>query len=472
MKILFIEPSTAKPGYYYTRSKGTFGHSKSNFVRPPIDLMVLAGFLRKKTHAVAIYDANVYQHTHQDVKKKIADNQPDIVVINTSTPTIEGDLRISQIAKELLSDVLTVAIGVHAMALPIETMELNKTLDIAIITEPEIPLANLVESGGHPEGVPGLAWRNGKKIIINKPGCKLNNLDELGLPAHDLVPLGMYHDPPMQRKPMTTTMMSRGCLNACTFCSSSFFRPYRLRSPESVWEELDWIAADLGVREVKFFDSLFNGSLDWVQRFCERLEAKGPDLSWYCSIRADRLTADILKLMRRSGCHTVHVGIESASQIILKNINKDLNLDQVEKSLKWAYEAGMKVVGYFIFGMPGETIDTIRETIRFSKNLKLNMVSYNLGIPHPGTPFYDYLVEEGLLTEAHWDRYDTGNTESIYRLPTISNDDLARMIRTAYKEFYFNPSKILGMLKASSGNIIVLRNYFRNALAIIKNYLI
>ena len=471
MKVLLIEPSPLKKGLYYTRSKGTFGHAKSSFVRPPIDLMVIAGYLRKLGHSVAIEDANVHQHDIAAVRERIGKEQPDMVVVNTSTPTIVNDLKVCGEAKSVVPGVITAAIGVHVMALPEEALETEPGLDLAVTGEPELPIAEFIEAGGRADNVKGLAWRDGEKIKVNEDVEKVKDLDLFGIPAHDLVPLHLYHDPAMRRSPMTTTLMSRGCKYACSFCSMNFYSSFRLRSVESVCEELDWLVNDLGVREIKFYDSLFSGNHEWVQKFCERLITKGPKLSWYCSVRADELNADIVKLMRRAGCHTMHMGIESASQEILKNVNKKLDPSEVEMGVKWTHNAGIRVLGHFIFGMPGETKQTVRETIDFAKRLKIDIASFNMGVPHPGTPFHDYLMENGLVHETLWENYDPGNTDAVYELPTISNAELSELTKQAYREFYFRPSKIFSMFVDSAGDPLILKNYYNNARAIIRNYL-
>src|SRR3989344_8681231 len=203
MKILFIEPPQIESGNI-SRFYGSFGTSKADFLWPPIELMSIAGYVRQSGMETLIYDAGGLKKTSNEVKEFIAKEKPDMIVFSTSTTTIYSDLKIASIAKEISKNIMTAAVGSHIMALPEETLKLSPYLDAAVYSDDEeVVVKNLAESKKDLSKVHGICYRdyNGK-IIKNPPPKLLNNLDELGFPAHDLIDKNIYYDFLMKKRPI------------------------------------------------------------------------------------------------------------------------------------------------------------------------------------------------------------------------------------------------------------------------------
>lgn len=465
-KVLLIEPFNIDKKKYI-RSKGSFGRVKANFLRPPLDLMIIGGFLIKNGHTVKITDANVLGIAAEELKQEISRFSPDYVVISTSTPTLYSDLKVANYVKEINKGTITIAIGIHIMALPEETIKLCSDLDICIYDEPELPILDLA-NGKRPENIKGIVFRKGKRIIKNKNGRLIEDLDELGMPCHDKVPIGRYKDPTMKREPMTAVLFSRGCINKCIFCSSTFYNHYRQKTVKASFEELDWISNSLKIKEVKFWDNGLTYNSKWLNSLLDNMLKNKIDLTWCCSTRVDKLNLDLLNKMKKAGCHTVHLGIESSSNLILKNAKKNITKEMTELGVQKIKKSGLDVAGFFILGLPGETAETIKETVNFAKSLGLDYASFNIATPHPGTEFYDYLKENNLLVESNWAKYTPSYSIPVYKLKDLSREQLSDLVKKAFRSFYFRPLYALTRLSKLT-TITRLKSYLLNTYSLIRN---
>ena len=202
----------------------------------PLDLMIIAGLLKKENISSKIFDANSIKASWDDVKKIVEEEKPKIVIFTTSTPTVYHDLKTADIVKEVSKDIFTAITSTHVNALPEEALQLNNNLDFAIPNDSEFTFLELIKNNFNPENILGLTYRKNGKIITNpsRPVCQ--NLDELGTPSHDLVPLNIYHDPFTRKRNMAITYTSRGCVNypPCIMCSACFYDRVRYRSVANI----------------------------------------------------------------------------------------------------------------------------------------------------------------------------------------------------------------------------------------------
>ncbi len=468
MKVLLIEPPPLWK-YGNQRSKGAFGNLKTDIRWPPIDLMVIAGHLRKSGFQVSLIDGGGERLAINRLKERVWPIDPQIIILNTSTTTIFHDLSVAREIKTIKPYSLIGAIGVHVMALPEETMGLCQELDFVVFSEPEIPILNLARTLNL-SSVNGICYRKNNKIFKNDSESPIKNMDDLGLPAHDLIPLDIYQEPQMKRRPLTITMVSRGCVNRCIFCSSCFYGEYRLRSVENVMQELRWITESLGVKELKFYDDGVTYNRGWAEELFTRMIEEKINLSWNTNLRADFVDFDLAKIMKKAGCHTVNVGLESANQDILNNINKNITVERLEQAVTDCKKAGLEVCGYFIIGLPGETYETIEQTIKFAKHLDLDLVTFNAATPHPGTEFYHYLEKHDYLKTKNWSKYDT-NSVAVYDYPNMSGEDIYRSALRACRQFYMRPGYFWKRIRRINSWMEV-KNLSKNFLAFMNNFII
>ncbi|MEK7449642.1 MAG: radical SAM protein, partial [Planctomycetota bacterium] len=484
MKILLIEPPpTHKFGNL--RTIGSHSLYKADIAWPPLDLMFLAGTLDKKGHQTSICDATTLRLNYEQLKTVIVREKPQVVIFSTSTSTINDDLKTATVAKEVYGDIITIAIGTHIFARGEEVMQAEPFLDIAVYEEPEWPIMQLADNNFKPGPVTGIYYRNNSQItksrtvltqrvgtgawIKNQASGQVADLNTLGWPSHDKIPLHLYRDPMMRRSPMSMTMGSRGCINSCIFCSSPFFK-YRLRDVDNLIAELHW-AVSLGIKEMRFFDMGFTNNLDWADRLTRKMIDQKIDLTWQCTARADRVDENILRQMKKAGCQTVHFGLESSDLSILKTIKKNIHPNKVAQAVRLCKKIGIRTTIFFMIGLPGETKETVQKTIEFAKRTNPDYMTMSIAMPHPGTVLYDYLQEHNYLRkEAAWSEYDSLK-RPVYDYPELSSEEIYRLRNKGINSFYFRPSYIWRRF-TNQKNWTEMKTNWRNFVGVVKRYVL
>jgi len=440
MDILLIEPPPVNR-FGNMRQFGSIGSYKARIAYPPIDLMKIAGYLRKFGVESMIYDANSLRATLADVTRLMERESPRLVVFTTSTTAIRNDIRVAEQAKALSGDILTATFGAHVKGTPLSTLRENECLDIAIYGDPEAVVRELVEKNYNPTEVRGICFRRGKEIIQNKPHPPVHNLDEYGIAAYDLVDPTLYHDPFSKRSPLTITYGQIGCVNQCSYCMSTLYGRLRTRTVPHFIEELKFIER-VGFKEVFFIDCGFTNNLTWAGNLTDAMIRESLDLSWWCLSRADHLNQEILAKMKAAGCHSIGVGVESANRDIIRNIHKKVDPEQVKKIVGTAHRLKMKILLYFQFGLPGETRETMQETLDYALQSGADLVTFGIATPVPGTRFYDYIQENGFFNTEDWSLFDP-TLKPVYDYPHLSSDEIFAFSKKAYKAFYMRPDYIL-----------------------------
>jgi len=293
----------------------------------------------------------------------------------------------------------------------------------------------------------GLAWRDRGEIVINPDRPFIANLDDLPIPLHHLLPLDKQRMP-MIRGPFTFIVTSRGCPAGCKFCIKhvSYQTSVRIRSPHLILEELK-LLADLGVHNVHMYADLFTVNREQVVELCRLIIESGLKVRWTCNSRVDYVDEEMLQLMGRAGCWYISWGIESANEEILKRARKGYRKEQAIRALRWARAAGIRNWGYFIIGLPGETEETIRETIAYAKALPLDLCLFHIAAPYPGTPFFYEVVENGWFRPGTaWEEVDMDQS-TVLDYPGLPAERLEYWQRRATREWSLRPGPILTFLK-------------------------
>ncbi len=296
--------------------------------------------------------------------------------------------------------------------------------------------------------IKGLGWRKAGEVTINPDRPFIKNLDDLPIPLHHLLPLDKCRMP-MIKGPYTFIVSSRGCPAGCKFCIKHVSYQYsvRLRSPEKLWEEIN-VLYNLGVHHIHMYADLFTVNREQVVELCKLLIERGPKITWTANSRVDYVDEEMLSLMGKAGCNLISWGIESGNEIILKNVHKGYRMEQVSTSLQWAHKAGIKNWGYFIIGLPGETVETIKETIALSKKLPLDIVLFHVAAPHPGTPFFFEVVENGWFRpDTIWEEVDM-DQDTVLDYPNLKAEEILAWQRRAFREWSFRPGPILTFIKS------------------------
>lgn len=468
MEVLLVEPP-AMTNMGSLRVLGSMGTFKADMAWPPLDLMIISGLLERHGIGSSIFDANTLRATFEEVRKRVEEERPRMVVFTTSTTSILHDLKLAQVVKEVSSDILTVAIGTHVMALPEETLRESPYLDVCVYSEPELPVLDIIKNGYRLESVLGIAYRRDDNILKNAPHTLCQNMDDFGFPSHDKIPLSFYRDPLMRKSPMTITYGQRGCINRCTYCCSTFYGPLRHRSIGHLIKELKWIEK-LGIKEIRFFDMGFTNNLGWAEKLLDRMKAEGIKLIWTCNARSDRLPDEILVKMKESGCHAISIGGESGDPTILKNVQKNVTPEMIKGAVERTRKAGISPMVYFMLGLPGETKETMERTINFARELGPDIITLGMATPHPGTKFYDYIKKNDYFRTNNWNQYDP-NKPPVFDYGELSSEEIYETMKRGYRSFYLRPSYILNRLKGVRSPLD-LQNNVRNFIGFIQRYVL
>jgi len=487
--ILLVNPP-APDRAIWIRSQHRVGRrSRENMIWPQCSLAQFAALLISDYNRVEIVDAIATRMTWQEFHDLLRRKQPRYYLTQVTAPTLTNDMYGVFLAKSL--GARTIAFGTHVTPIPGRTMEAFPSLDFVLRGEPELTLRELIDSlegrqledvqlvklfrdtdpGWRPlsaseareredlSHVKGLVWRRDGQVTFNADRPFIANLDGLPLPRHDMLPLEAYRIP-MLKGPYSFIVTSRGCTGGCRFCIKHVSYQYsiRLRSPENIVAEIEMLC-DLGVRNIHMYADSFTVSRDQVMGLCRLIIESGIEIRWTCNSRVDYVDEEMLQTMARAGCWTISWGIESGNEQILRRVRKGTDPQKVARALAWSKRAGIRNWGYFIIGLPGETEETIQETIAFSKKLPLDLALFHIAAPYPGTPFFFEVVENNWFRPGtQWEEIDMDRS-TVLDYPGLPAERLEYWQRRAFREWAMRPGPILTYLK-SANSLGALRSFF------------
>ena len=425
---------------------------------PCLGLLILGAVLRKSGHHVRILDASALGLSYEKTIEEIKKFRPDIVGLTAVTPSIIKTVKLASMMKETFPSIPIVIGGPHFTAVPEQTLSDYPVFDYGVVGEGENTIIELVEAlsaDKTPSNISGLAFRENGKVCFAPPRPPIKDLDSLPFPAWELLDgfPSQYHPALFKYKklPSTHIISARGCPNKCIFCDTSVFsRQIRFHSSEYVLEMIGYLKKNFGIKEIIFEDDQFLIKKKRVARICEGILKAKWNISWCCSGRVNSVTnSELLNLMKRSGCWQISYGIESGNQKILDFAKKAITINQIEKAVRLTQEAGILSKGYFIFGLPYETEETMKNTIRFARHIPLNDISAFTLTPFPGSEMYDIAEQHGTIDKD----FEKMNLLDVVYVPNgLSKEKLLYYQRLFMKEFYLRPRIIGNYLKRLLAN--------------------
>jgi anaerobic magnesium-protoporphyrin IX monomethyl ester cyclase len=375
------------------------GSTRSEFRFPPLGIGYIASALRENRISVEIIDCT-FLHDIDEAFKRVLEATPNVVGIYSMYSMKKNALNLGKRLHQHCD--LLVAGGPQPSSSPEDFLDI---FDVVVIGEGEQTMTELV-SGVPIKKVKGLAFKEegGEfsrlrgEVRLTQPRSLIEDLDSITYPARDLFDNENYIKYySWRRKPATSIMSTRGCVYNCDFCSQPIYgETFRERSTENILGEIEE-ALGLGYERVVFQDDCFTLSKDRVLRFCKQVTDKGLKFDWECLSRGDSLDEETARAMKIAGCSRVFFGLESGNNKILELMNKQTNKDQAVKAIETAKSVGIDTGAFFIIGYPGETDETLLETVNFAGNLNLDYLSFNFPYPIPGTRLYEKL--ENSLTK-------------------------------------------------------------------------
>jgi anaerobic magnesium-protoporphyrin IX monomethyl ester cyclase len=444
MKVLLINPPDTASKYKFI-----------GLVAPTLGIAYIAAVLEENGVDVKIIDGSALEMSWEELEKEIPKYSPDIIAVTAVTPAIDQGLRAAKIGKKVCPDAYVVLGGYHPTFTYNEVLK-NDFVDIVVCGEGEytmLELAETIESGGDLRKVKGIATKDFK----TSPRPIIENLDEIPFPARHLLPMDKYKIL-NSKLPVGTLISGRGCPFQCSFCSSAAMHGHklRLRSAENIVDEMEHLINDHDADMIAFMDDTFTVNKRRVEEICTIMKERDLDVYWGCTARVDTLSRDILEKMKDAGCITLFVGVESADQQQLDDLNKQTTIERIKKTFELTRELDVRTIASAVLGMPGDTRQSIRNTIDFVKKLDPSYAIFSLATPYPGTRFYMKAKEENLIKINDWSKYSL--MTPVLETMDCSIDELRKLQRKAFREFYLRPSYILRQTRMDGG--VILKTIF------------
>jgi len=416
---------------------------KTGQFRPPINIAQLAAYIR-----IYGYDVNIHDFEAEGIidvntmAQTIMKEHPDVIGFSSLTPRFPVIIDTIRSCKKISKNIIAVVGGPHASGAT-KSIFYNDIVDYAIVGEGEdsfLELLDFLKDAKDVKNIKNIAYQDGDSIIINPVRPFIKNLDELPLPAWDLLPLELYKDTDFFIGKYMGVNCARGCAWDCNFCASNIIwkRKVRLRSAEKVVEELKILVNDYNISEFYFYDDTFTISQRRTLKICELIRKEGLSIRFFIGIRADTVHHNVMIALKEAGCFLCWLGVESGNEKILKECGKGLTKEQIVNASKILKKVGIPFIASYILGHPGDTHESIQETIDFAKKIDSDQAKFFIATAFPGTGIYELAVRKGLISNL--EDIQTFSNYSSYQhvevnLSSVSDEDIKNYQLSAYEEY-------------------------------------
>lgn len=445
MKVLLISPPYKKDKIF-KKSMKVLGA-----IFPPLGIAYIAAMLEKYGHEVKIIDgpalATVFNYGFKDLEKDIKNFRPDVVGVTASLSQIEFAEKTLRIIKQLSPNTITVIGGPLISVDPTLLLKIEDA-DYGVYGEADLTFIEIlkkIQNKEKLEGSEGLVWRERNKVFFKKPKL-IKDLNEIPMPARHLLNMKIYKPSPAnyRRLPATTMITSRGCPYQCIFCSKpTEGTAFRAHSAKRVVDEMEHLAKNYGIKDIQIFDDTFTLIPKRVEEVCKEIIKRRLDIWWNCMTRVDKINPYLLRLMKKAGCYEVGFGVESGSERILKFVKKNLTKGQIRQGVKLAKKAGIAIRGFFMIGFPTETKKEIMQTIKFAKELDVDVAQFMVVTPYPGTELWKVAKKHGTISN-DWSNFTYyAPKKAPFSSEVLTASEITMLYKRAYKSFYLRPTYIL-----------------------------
>jgi radical SAM superfamily enzyme YgiQ (UPF0313 family) len=470
-KVFLINP----PSGLYRRDDRCQSRVEDQTVRiifPPIDLAMLAAMARLADATPRIEDFPAMRRSWKDFEHVLSEFSPDVLVISTTSATVDDDLRAAEFAKKLHPQCMVLAKGEYLAHFGEEALKTHPALDIILTGEPEmtlleilkeVPLANIRGILFRKSGLPDEFLRTEERQSLENP-------DTLPFPARDLLDNTLYRSPETGN-PLTVIQANRGCTAQCIFCPAgrlSGFKLY-LRSPGNIIEEVKECVERYKIREFLFNGDTFTMNKSWLLELCELIKESRLDIHWGCNSRVDTFDEERAQALKEAGCWVVAFGVESGVQEMIDRMKKKATLDDARRAVRIAKNAGLCTHAFYIIGLPWETRETLDSTLLFARELDTDFFDFNIAYPLPGTELYEIALRDGLFERSSL--AGGSYASAAMRSYNLSSDELTRWRKKALLSLYLRPRFILRTLSRVAGKPRILKNYLREGVRRLRSLL-
>lgn len=459
MKVFFINPPFKAEYGKFSRENRSPALTRSGTLYYPLWLIYAASVVQKDGFDVEFLDAPA---TPLNEKKSLEiikqhGEGTKLFVIETSTPSLFSDIKFLEEVKKMYPKAFFVMVGTHPSALPEETLGFSEAIDAIARREYDYivrDIARAIRDNKNVYDVKGITYRLNSEIKSNPDMEYIEDIDEIPFASKFIKEYLNYKDYffAASSYPEIQIFTGRGCMAHCNFCvypQTLHGHKYRLRSPENVVEEFEYIAKTFpDVKEIVIEDDTFTAKKQRVLDICKLLIDRGLNkrLSWLCNARVN-LDLETMQMMKKAGCRLIIPGIESGNEQILKNIKKGSNLKLIREYMKNAKKVGLLVHACYMVGNEGETKETMEQTLKLALELNADTAQFYPLLPFPGTEAYFWAKNNGYIT-GKYDEYckEDGTINCVLNLPGLSAEEMVAFCDNARKKYYLRPSYIFHRL--------------------------
>jgi radical SAM superfamily enzyme YgiQ (UPF0313 family) len=421
------------------------------FVRafdPPLNLITLAAWIREKGFSINVIDCNVSFPSIENLADyfySLKNCPPKYLGISIYTVQAEICYKIAKICKNILPETIIISGGPHSTFSYEEV--LNKSeIDIAVMGEGEISLEDIL-IGKPLNGIDGIAYKSDNgNIKVNPTRERIEDLNSLPIPAYDLIDLSKYRPTIGSFKTLPSLILtcSRGCPGNCSFCTKTLGKLHKQKDAHKIFSELKFLTSTYKINDFAFHDDTFTASRKNIVELCNLIIDSDLEISWLCYSRVDLVDEELLRLMKKAGCHQIMYGVESFDQNVLNSINKNINAEAVKKITKLTREIKITCKLTFIVGNPMDTVESLNLTLKNLLRINPDLIVVNIATPFPGTKMFEIENLKGTIKNYKWADY-TGAIP-IINVPRLDDIEIQKYYKKFYFRFYLRPSQILRIL--------------------------
>lgn len=435
LNILLVNPSP----------KESYGRLKAP-VQIHLGLAYLAAMVKEDN--VRILDMDADRLTSDNFIKIIKEGKFDLAGFTVTTPTFYSSLKLAKLVKTYSPKTLVIFGGIHPTIRPDEVLSFD-CVDLAVRQEGEVTFKEIVDCLKQKKdffGIAGIAYKENGVIKQNPSRPFINDLDNLPFPARNLFTHKQYTYPDSLYKNTVPMITSRGCPGSCAYCTAYnlFGRGFRARSAENVADEIELLITQWKAKEIHIWDDNFTTQKIRVFEIRDEVLKRNLKVKFAFpnGIRADFLDEEILGALKEMGTYSLAIGVESGSQEILNQNRKGIKLEKIEEAFTLAKKMRLETWAFFMIGLPGENVNTIKQTLNFAQKLDPDIVKFHILKPYPGSAVYEYLQGKNFILTRDYSHFGI-HTPPIHRLKDLEPATMLEWQKRAYLSFYFRPKKIL-----------------------------
>lgn len=445
MKVLLVNP----PGFdgikFVREGRCAERESAFSYSLPPHSLLSIASVMRREGIDVNILDSIAERKTFEDLEGVLRKSNYDVILINTIINTMHSDTKVAELAKK--HGIFSAFIGIFPTAMDVWCLK-NSKADAVIRNEPEITALHMVKALDKKiplENVRGITFKSRNRIKRNKARPFEKNMETFRIETRDMIDNSLYKMP-FSNDPVALVAPSRGCPYKCTFCAASIYygNELRCRKAGSIFEEICEIYHEHKIRDIGLWAEVFLRDKKNFSDLLDLLRREKMDINLYTTSRVDIVDYATMREMKSVGFRSIAFGIESGSQKILNRARKGTTVRQSFDSIKSAKKSGLQTVCHMVLGLPGETKQTMGESLEFAVKSDPDFFNFYIALPYPGTEFYEEAIRNKWIKSDKWDEFEIN--KAVISYDNLTAEEIEKFRQKAFLKFYLRPGKMLNTM--------------------------